>query len=103
MCPIENELGAEMTEYLGYEKRQLFRRGVKDILIAAVGGLTGFLGAIATIYPKTEEQLKVELCYRQALRIYKRYLSDGDFELIQMDGSFHKKSVHGSQSVCLMN
>ncbi|WP_016954363.1 IS256 family transposase, partial [Catenovulum agarivorans] len=34
-------------------------RGVKDILIACVDGLTGFPEAIASIYPQTETQLCV--------------------------------------------
>ena len=35
----------------------LNNRGVEDILIASVDGLTGFPNAIATIYPDTEVQL----------------------------------------------
>ncbi len=37
----------------------LHNRGVKDILIASIDGLTGFPEAIATIYPDTEVQLCV--------------------------------------------
>lgn len=37
----------------------LHNRGVKDILIACVDGLTGFPEAIATIFPETETQLCV--------------------------------------------
>ena len=37
----------------------LHNRGVKDILIACVDGLTGFPEAIASIYPETETQLCV--------------------------------------------
>lgn len=37
----------------------LNNRGVKDILIACVDGLTGFPEAIATIFPETETQLCV--------------------------------------------
>ncbi len=37
----------------------LHNRGVKDILIACVDGLTGFPEAIASIYPQTETQLCV--------------------------------------------
>ena len=35
----------------------LQNRGIQDILIASVDGLTGFPEAIQTIYPKTEVQL----------------------------------------------
>ena len=38
---------------------ELNNRGVKDILIACVDGLTGFPEAIATIFPQTETQLCV--------------------------------------------
>ena len=37
----------------------LHNRGVKNILIACVDGLTGFPEAIATIFPETETQLCV--------------------------------------------
>ena len=36
---------------------ELKTRGVQDILLAAVDGLTGFPDAIAAVYPKTEVQL----------------------------------------------
>jgi transposase-like protein len=36
---------------------ELKTRGIQDILIAAVDGLTGFPGAINTVFPKTEVQL----------------------------------------------
>ena len=36
---------------------ELKNRGVKDILLAAVDGLTGFPEAIAAVFPKTEVQL----------------------------------------------
>lgn len=46
----------------------LQNRGVNDILIASVDGLTGFPEAIQTIYPKTEVQLCVVLQIRNSLR-----------------------------------
>lgn len=46
----------------------LQNRGVKDILIASVDGLTGFPEAIQTIYPKTEVQLCVVHQIRNSLR-----------------------------------
>ena len=38
---------------------ELSNRGVRDILIASVDGLTGFLEAIASVFPKTDVQLCV--------------------------------------------
>ena len=46
----------------------LQNRGVEDILIASVDGLTGFPEAIQTIYPKTEVQLCVVHQIRNSLR-----------------------------------
>ena len=42
----------------------LHNRGVKDILIACIDGLTGFPDAIATIYPETE----IHLCIIHQIR-----------------------------------
>jgi putative transposase len=36
---------------------EIHSRGVKDILIACVDGLTGFPNAIETVFPKTQVQL----------------------------------------------
>ena len=46
----------------------LQNRGVEDILIASVDGLTGFPEAIQAIYPKTEVQLCVVHQVRNSLR-----------------------------------
>lgn len=46
----------------------LKNRGVKDILIACVDGLTGFPEAIAASFPKTEVQLCVVHQIRQSLK-----------------------------------
>ena len=35
----------------------LSSRGIKDVLIACVNGLTGFPEAVCTVFPKTEVQL----------------------------------------------
>jgi transposase-like protein len=37
----------------------LQQRGVKDIFIACIDGLTGFPAAIETVFPKTQVQLYV--------------------------------------------
>ncbi len=49
----------------------LHHRGVKDILIACVDGLTGFPEAIATIYPDTE----VQLCVIHQIRNSMKYVA----------------------------
>jgi len=46
----------------------LQNRGVKDVLIASVDGLSGFPEAIQSIYPKTEVQLCVVHQIRNSLR-----------------------------------
>jgi putative transposase len=47
---------------------ELQSRGVPDILIAAVDGLTGFPDAIASVYPKTEIQLCIVCLVRGSLK-----------------------------------
>jgi putative transposase len=47
---------------------ELKSRGVQDILIAAVDGLTGFPDAIAAEFPKTEVQLCIVHMIRNSLR-----------------------------------
>jgi putative transposase len=47
---------------------ELSNRGLKDILIAAVDGLTGFPDAIASVFPKTEIQLCIVHMVRNSLR-----------------------------------
>ena len=49
----------------------LHNRGVKDILIASVDGLTGFPEAIASIYPDTE----VQLCVVHQIRNSMKYVA----------------------------
>jgi transposase-like protein len=47
---------------------ELKSRGVKDILLAAVDGLTGFPDAIAAVFPKTEVQLCIVHMVRNSVR-----------------------------------
>ena len=47
---------------------ELKNRGVQDILIACVDGLTGFPDAIATVYPKAQVQLCIVHLVRNALK-----------------------------------
>lgn len=48
----------------------LHNRGVKDILIASIDGLTGFPEAITSIYPETE----VQLCVIHQIRNSMKYV-----------------------------
>lgn len=52
----------------------LQNRGVEDILIASVDGLTGFPEAIGTIFPRTE----VQLCIVHQIRNSLRYIGSKD-------------------------
>jgi len=52
----------------------LKNRGVEDILIASVDGLTGFSEAIAAVYPKTD----VQRCVIHQIRSSTRYVSYKD-------------------------
>ena len=47
---------------------ELKNRGVEDIFIACVDGLTGFPDAIQTVYPKTQVQLCIVHMVRNSLR-----------------------------------
>jgi transposase-like protein len=54
----------------------LKNRGVADILIASVDGLTGFIEALAAAYPKTE----VQRCVIHQIRSSTRYISYKDLK-----------------------
>ncbi len=60
---------------------ELKNRGVQDILIACVDGLTGFPDAIATVYPKT----KVQLCIVHMIRNSLRYVPWKDKKEVAAD------------------
>jgi transposase-like protein len=45
---------------------QLKNRGVEDILIACMDGLTGFPDALRAIYPQT----RIQLCMRTLVRVH---------------------------------
>jgi transposase-like protein len=62
---IEQNEGAKF--WLGI-LNELHNRGVQDILIAAVDGLTGFPEAINTVFPKTEVQLCIVHMVRNSLK-----------------------------------
>lgn len=56
-------------------------RGVEDILIACVDGLTGFTNAIEAVYPKTE----VQQCIIHQIRNTTRYVSYKDIKELMAD------------------
>lgn len=47
---------------------ELKNRGVQDVLVACVDGLTGFPDAIATVFPKTQVQLCIVHMVRNSLK-----------------------------------
>lgn len=59
----------------------LKNRGVKDILIACVDGLTGFPQAIEAVYPKTE----VQHCIIHQIRNSTRFVSYKDVKALMSD------------------
>jgi transposase-like protein len=60
---------------------ELHNRGIEDILIAAVDGLTGFPDAIRTVFPKTE----VQLCIVHMVRNSLKYVPDKDRKKVAAD------------------
>ena len=59
----------------------LKNRGVKDILIACVDGLTGFDNAIEAVYPKTE----IQQCIIHQIRNTTRFVSYKDIKMLMAD------------------
>jgi putative transposase len=59
----------------------LKNRGVQDLLIVCVDGLTGFPDAIRTAYP----QAKVQLCIVHLVRAALRYVADKDSRAVAAD------------------
>jgi len=66
----------------------LKNRGVDDILIACVDGLTGFAGAIEAVYPKTE----IQRCIIHQIRNSTKYVSYKDIKALMAD----LKKVYGA-------
>lgn len=60
---------------------ELNNRGVKDIFIACVDGLTGFPEAINTVFPKT----KIQLCIVHLVRNSLRYVPYKDMKAVASD------------------
>lgn len=63
-------------------------RGLEDILIACVDGLTGFSEAIQAVYPKTE----VQHCIIHQIRSSTKYVSYKDIKALTVD----LKAVYGA-------
>ncbi len=59
----------------------LRNRGVEDILIACVDGLTGFTNAIEAVYPKTE----IQQCIIHQIRNTTRFISYKDIKELMAD------------------
>lgn len=59
----------------------LRNRGVQDILIACVDGLTGFPNAIQAVFPKTE----IQQCIIHQIRNTTRYVSYKDIKVLTAD------------------
>ena len=59
----------------------LKNRGVEDILIACVDGLTGFSNAIAAVFPKTE----IQQCIIHQIRNTTKFVSYKDTKLLMAD------------------
>lgn len=59
----------------------LKNRGVDDILIACVDGLTGFINAIDAVYPQTE----IQQCIIHQIRNTTRYVSHKDLKQLMAD------------------
>lgn len=75
-------LGAsESAKYWFSVLNGLKNRGVQDILIASVDGLSGFVEAIHTAYPKTE----VQRCVIHQIRSSTRYVSYKDVKQFTAD------------------
>lgn len=66
----------------------LKNRGVEDILITCVDGLTGFSEAISAVYPKTE----IQRCIIHQIRNSTKYVSYKDIKLLMAD----LKRVYGA-------
>lgn len=66
----------------------LRNRGVEDILIACVDGLTGFTGAIEAVYPRTE----IQQCVIHQIRNSTRFVSYKDVKELMRD----LKGVYGA-------
>jgi transposase-like protein len=73
---------------------ELNQRGIKDILIACVDGLTGFPEAINAVFPKT----KIQLCLVHLVRNSLRYVSYKDMKAVAADLKAIYQSINVEQA-----
>jgi putative transposase len=73
---------------------ELNQRGIKDILIACVDGLTGFPEAINAVFPKT----RIQLCIVHLVRNSLRYVSYKDMKAVAADLKAIYQSVNAEQA-----
>ena len=78
----------ESAKYWMSILNSLKNRGIEDILIACVDGLTGFTGAIEAVYPKTE----IQQCVIHQIRNSTKYVSYKDIKQLMDD----LKKVYGA-------
>lgn len=71
----------ESAKYWLGVMNEIQARGVKDILIACVDGLTGFSNAISTVFPKTE----IQRCVIHQIRNSTKYVSYKDIRKLMKD------------------
>lgn len=73
--------GNESAKYWLGILNELKNRGVDDILIASVDGLTGFADAIAAVFPKTE----IQRCIVHQIRYTTKFISHKDIKPFMND------------------
>jgi len=78
----------ESAKFWATVMNSLKNRGVQDILIACVDGLTGFTNAIESVYPKTE----VQNCIIHQIRNSTKFVSYKDIKALMSD----LKRVYGA-------
>jgi len=83
----ENESASFWTTILN----ELKNRGVEDILIACRDNLSGFSGAVETVFPHTEQQL----CVIHQIRNSTKYVSYKDIKAVMAD----LKLIYGAPSL----
>lgn len=86
--------GSEGAKFWLTVLTELQQRGVQDILIACVDGLSGFPDAIRSVYP----QAKVQLCIVHMVRNSLKYVSWKDYKAVTADLKRIYQSVSEAQA-----
>ena len=73
--------GNESAKYWLGVLNEIKNRGVEDILIASVDGLTGFVDAIHAVYPRTE----IQRCIVHQIRYTSKFVSYKDIKAFMAD------------------